>query len=116
MLGKTTNAYGNITVSIKAIELVASNYALECYGVVNLVPKNMLESIRELLFKSMSTRGVKVIAHKNRINIDVYAVLKYGVSISAVAKSLRDSIKYNVEDFTGMIVDSVNVHVKGIRI
>ena len=33
-----------------------------------------------------------------------------------VAKNLKDTIKFNVEDFTGMIVDCVNVHVKGIRV
>ena len=46
----------------------------------------------------------------------MYCILKYGVSISAVAESLKKSVKYSVENFTGMIVDSVNVHVVGVRV
>ena len=42
--------------------------------------------------------------------------MKYGVSISAVSESLKKSVKYSVENFTGMIVDSVNVHVVGVRV
>ena len=39
-----------------------------------------------------------------------------GVSIGAVAESLREAIKYKVEGFTGMIVDTVNVNVIGVKL
>ena len=52
----------------------------------------------------------------NRIFIDVYVLIKYGVSIEAVAESLKEAIKYKVEKFTGMIVDTVNVNVMGLKI
>ena len=29
---------------------------------------------------------------------------------------MKKSIKYKVENFTGMIVDTVNVHVVGVRV
>ena len=78
---------------------------------------SIFESARELLNKSYKyARGVKIRANQNRIVIDLYVIFKYGVSINAVARSLKDTVKYNVEDFTGMIVDSVNVHVVGIHV
>ena len=52
----------------------------------------------------------------NRIYVDVYVIMKYGVSINAVAESLKEAIKYKVEVFTGMIVDTVNVNVLGIKL
>ncbi len=116
MQGKTQNAYGKIFVSAKAIAKVANHYSLDCYGVVNLVPSNLTQSIKGLFSKNDFTRGIKVKTENNRITIDVFVILKFGLSISAVAKNLKDTIKYNVEDFTGMIVDCVNVHVKGIRV
>ena len=116
MPGRTQNADGKIIVSAKAIAKVANHYSLECYGVVNLVPKDAFQSIKNLFFKNDFTKGIKVRAENNRINIDVFVILKFGLSISAVAKNLKDTIKFNVEDFTGMIVDCVNVHVKGIRV
>ena len=117
MASKTTNAYGNITINNKAVALVAGHCALECYGVVDLVPRNLWENIKELFVKSYNiAKGVKVTAVENRITVDIFVILKYGVSIYAVAKSLKDAIKYNVEDFTGMIVNTVNVHVVGIHV
>ena len=47
---------------------------------------------------------------------DVYVVIKYGVSINAVAESLKEGIKYKVEKFTGMIVDTVNVNIIGVKL
>ncbi len=117
MGSNTTNAYGNITINDKSIALVAGHCALECYGVVDLVPRNLWENIKELFIKTYNyARGVKITAVDNRITVDIFLILKYGVSVGAVAKSLKDSVKYNVEDFTGMIVDNVNVHVVGIHI
>ena len=43
-------------------------------------------------------------------------MMKYGVSINAVDESLKEEIKYKVEKFTGMIVDTVNVNVIGVKL
>ena len=51
-----------------------------------------------------------------QIYIDVYVIIKFGVSINAVAESLKESVKYRVEKFTGMIVDTVNVNVIGVKL
>ncbi len=39
-----------------------------------------------------------------------------GVSINAVAMSAKDTIKYNVEKFTGLKVDKINISVQGVRV
>ena len=117
MGSKTSNAFGDITISNRAIALVVFDCALDCYGVIDLVARDTFDAVKEVFIKSRkSTRGVKIKAFQNRINVDVYVILKYGVSTSAVTKSLRDAIKYNVEGFTGMIVNSVNVHIVGVRV
>ncbi len=110
----TNNYYGNISISDNAIRTVAGFVALDCYGVVDLVAKNFRESARELFHKERYAKGVTISHIDNRIFIDIHCILKYGVSISAVAESLKKSVKYSVENFTGMIVDTVNVHVVGV--
>ncbi len=112
----TNNYYGNISISDRAIRTVAGFVALDCYGVVDLVPKNLKDSASSLFKKETYARGVSVNHVDNRIFIDIHCILKYGVSISAVAESLKKSVKYSVENFTGMIVDTVNVHVVGVRV
>ena len=112
----TNNYYGNISISDNAIRTVAGFVALDCYGVVDLVSKNLKDSARELMRKEKYSKGVSISHIDNRIFIDIYCILKYGVSVSAVAESLKKSVKYSVENFTGMIVDTVNVHVVGVRV
>ncbi len=115
-LVETNNFYGKITISDEAIASVAGFATLDSYGVVDLVSRNLKDGIRELLIKQPYSRGIKISNVENRISIDIYCILKYGISVSAVAESLKKTIKYSVEDFTGMIVDAVNIHVVGVRV
>ena len=110
----TSNVFGKISISDQAIAKVAKNAALECYGIVDTVSRRLGDSISELLKKS-DGRGIKVATSVDRIFIDVDVIIKYGVSINAVAESLKEGVKYKVERFTGMIVDTVNVNIMGVK-
>ena len=112
----TINSYGKISVTGESIALVVGHTALECYGVVDLVGRKFGDSFKELVSKQRKSRGIKILTIGDRIHIDLDIILKYGVSISAVAESVRRSVKYNVEQFTGMIVDSININVVGVRV
>lgn len=112
----TSNAYGKISISDLAIAKVASQAAMESYGIVDTVARRFTETLAELLGKDSGGKGVRVTTQGNRIFIDVYVLIKYGVSIEAVAESLKEAIKYKVEKFTGMIVDTVNVNVMGLKL
>ena len=113
---KTSNAYGNISISDEAIAKVVSHAALDCYGIVELVSRRFTDSLFELFGKNKGAKGVKVVTQGDRIFIDVYVIIKFGVSISAVAESLKETIKYNVEKTTGMIVGTVNVNITGVKL
>ena len=112
----TNNAYGKISISDLSIAKVASHTALESYGIVEMVSRRLTDNLAALFKKDVGGKGVKVTTSGNRIYIDLYVVIKYGVSINAVAESLKEAIKYKVEGFTGMIVDTVNVTVVGVKL
>ena len=112
----TSNAYGKISISDLAITKVASHTAMESYGIVEMVSRRFTDSLAELLKKDTGGKGVKITTSGNRIYIDIYVVMKYGVSIVAVAESLKEAVKYKVERFTGMIVETVNVNVIGVKL
>lgn len=112
----TSNVYGKISISDSAIAKVAKNATLECYGIVDTVSRKLSDSLSELFKKQPDGRGVKVVTSGDRIFIDVNVIIKYGLSITAVAESLKESIKYKVERFTGMIVDTVNVNIIGVKL
>jgi uncharacterized alkaline shock family protein YloU len=113
---KTSNAYGKISISDEAIAKVTAYASLECYGIVELVSRRFADSLSQFFKKDKVAKGVKVTTQGDRIFIDVYVVIKFGVSISAVADSLKDAIKYKVENFTGMVVDTVNVNITGVKL
>ncbi len=48
--------------------------------------------------------------------IDFHVIVAYGVSISAVSDNLIETVKYKVEEFTGMEVDKINIFVEGVRV
>ena len=112
----TNNAYGKISISDLALAKVASHTAMECYGIVEMVSRRFTDSLALLMKKDNGGRGVKVTTSGNKIFIDIYVIIKYGVSINAVAESLKEAIKYKVEAFTGMIVSTINVNVIGVKL
>ena len=112
----TSNAYGRITITEEAIAQIAGCSALECYGVVELVSRGLAATVTGIFKKAKVSRGVRVFASGDRIYIDINIILKYGVNIEAVAQSLKKSVKYDVEKFSGMVVDTINVNVLGIKI
>lgn len=112
----TKNSYGKISISDLAIAKVASHTAMEAYGIVEMVSRRFAGSLTLFKKKGDDGKGIKVTTAGNRIYVDVYVIMKYGVSISAVADSLKEAIKYKVEVFTGMIVDTINVNVMGVKL
>lgn len=111
----TFNSFGKITISKRAIAKVASVSALECAGVVGLVPQRTFFKGNS---SSVSHNGVVVsILENDCMNISVYVVMRHsGVSAQAVSDSIRQSVKYNVERFAGMVVREVFVHIVDVKL
>ncbi len=111
----TFNSFGKINVSKRAISKVAAVSVLECVGVVGLVSARSFFKGNTL---TTAHKGIVVTSLSNdKMKIDAYVIMRHcGVSASAVSESIRQSIKYSVERFTGMIVEKVIVHIVDVRI
>jgi uncharacterized alkaline shock family protein YloU len=63
------------------------------------------------------TKGINVAVNgKGKLVIDFHVIVSYGVNIMAVADNLVSSVKYRVEDFTGLEVEKINVFVEGVKV
>ena len=113
---KTNNIYGKIIISDETIEKFVSHVSMDCYGIVDLVPRNFIDSVFSFFKLGSTVKGVKVRSNGDRVDIEVSIVVKYGVSIKAVAEALKESLKYKVERFTGMLVDTINVKIMGVKL
>jgi uncharacterized alkaline shock family protein YloU len=90
---------------------------MECYGIVGMANKNATDGIVSLLKLDNLKRGVRVRTDETEnVSVELYIVVKYGVSISAVAANIIDTVKYSLENMTGLNVQNVDVVVQGIKI
>jgi uncharacterized alkaline shock family protein YloU len=113
---RTNNIYGKIVISDQTIERFIGVVAMDCYGIVEFTPKSVFDSVISFFLRfGSSVKGVRVHSDGDRIFIDLSVIVKYGVSIKAVVEALKESVKYRVERFTGMIVDTINVNVVGVK-
>lgn len=107
-------ALGSIDISSTAVSTIASRAINQCYGVVGMANKNLVNGIANLLSRE-SKRGIDVRVEDDQVEIDVYVVVEYGVRIRAVAESIQNTVKFHVEKALGMPVEAVNVYVQGLR-
>lgn len=115
---KTNNIYGRILISDVTIERFVSRIAMDCYGIVELVPKSLFDRVIGFFKygRRFKIKGVTVHSSSDRMTIDIAVVVKYSVPIKAVVEALKESVKYKTERFTGMIVDVINVNVTGVKL
>ena len=74
------------------------------------------DGIVKVLKNDSVHKGVSVRMKDGHITIDFHIIVAYGVSIQAVIDNLVSNVSYQVENFTVMTVDEINVFVEGVRV
>ena len=117
MRGSMSTDLGIITVHPEVIAKYAGSVAVECFGIVGMAAVNVKDGLVRLLKKESLTHGIQVeISEDNVITLDFHVIVAYGVNILSVSDNLMNNVKYKVEEFTGMKVDSINIFVEGVRV
>ncbi len=108
--------YGEVVLSEEVIANIAGLSAMECYGLVGMASRRLRDGINEILRKEDLSKGVEIKVFEDRLVIELYIVVSYGLKISEVAYNIMEKVKYTVEHMTGLEVHEVNVNVKGVRV
>ena len=116
MKGRMNTGLGEVTINTDVIATYAGSVAVECFGIVGMAAVNMKDGLVKLLRKDSLKHGINVSLNDNKISIDFHVIVAYGVSIRAVSDNLIDNVKYKVEAFTGIEVESINIMVEGVRV
>lgn len=114
-MGKDSTPLGRLHISPGAVATIAYHATLESYGVVGLAPRSLAEGLAHTITREPS-RGVTVHYNGDDIDIDVFVVIEYGTRILSVAQSVANTVRFHVEKALGLKVNSVNVHVAGLRV
>lgn len=106
---------GTIDISPSTIATIATRSVHQCYGVVGMSSKNLVDGIAQVLTRD-AHRGIDVRFEEDAVIIDVYVIVEYGTRILTVAQSIQNTVKFHVEKALGMPVKAVNVFVQGLRV
>ena len=110
------NENGKISIDTEVIAEFAGHAALDCFGIVGMASLSMKDGLAKLLKGSNVSKGVSVKCDENGLVIRFHIIVAYGVNINTVVDNLINTVKYQVEDYTTMKVDAINVYVEGVRV
>jgi uncharacterized alkaline shock family protein YloU len=94
----------------------AAEAALSAPGVASLDSSGII-TLKESMGVEHEGKGVQVYFHDDNeglVTITVYPVVYYGNIMPEVAWKIQELVKADVERYTGLMVEQVNVHIKGI--
>ncbi len=107
---------GLVIIKKDVIAKLAGSAALDCYGIVGMSAKSVKDGIAYVLKKESLTKGVKVeTLEDNTISITLHIIVEYSTNIPAIGDSIINTVKYEVEEYSGLTVSDVHICVEGIR-
>ena len=117
MKGQMDTQLGKVIIDNDVIATYAGAVAVECFGIVGMAAVNMKDGLVKLLKRDYLSHGINVtVDEDNKITFDFYVIVSYGVSINTVAENLTETVRYRVEEFTGMEIAKINIYVEGVRV
>ena len=110
------NSLGKIDISEEVIATIAGAAAVECYGLVGMASRKITDGFVDLLGRENLAKGVVVSLQDDKLVIDLYIIVGYGVRISEVAANVMERVRYTTQNLTGLTVHQVNVNVQDVRV
>lgn len=108
--------YGKVVIENNVVAKIAGLTAVECFGIVGMAAMNKRDGLVKLLTRNSLAKGIQIETDEEELVINFHIIIAYGVSISAVAENLMQSVKYQVENITGFKVKKINIFVEGVRV
>lgn len=110
--------FGGITISSQAIETIANDAALNCYGVVALTHKQKPTNTLDQLLKRDPKESIGAVAKKTSDGwvIDIYVVVAFGLKITEIISGIQEQIKYVLEKKFDIKFRAINVFIEGVKV
>lgn len=107
---------GGLSISNEVIADLAGYAALESYGVVGMAAPTLQDGIAKILPRQRLRRGIIVESTDNGVKVDLFVIIEYGTNLNTVSSNLKERVSYALNDFARVPIDSIEVHVQGVRI
>ncbi len=116
MDGNLETSFGEVFIDRDVIAQYAGSAAIENFGVVGMSAVSMKDGLAKLLRRESLSHGVNVEIVDNKLRIDLHIIVSYGANVATVCQNLCETVKYRVEEFSGLPVEKINVFVDGVRV
>lgn len=107
---------GSVAINSDVIAQYAGAVAMECFGIVGMAGLNVKDGLVKLLKLEDIKRGIIVSVKNNKLDIDFHIIVAYGVNVQSVSENLISTVKYKVEEFSGIEVSKINIYVEGVKV
>ena len=112
----TTDNQKQPKISDSIIAICAVNATRRTDGVAEMAG-GFTDMLNEsFLGREIAAKGVKVSENDGEIELDIHIIAKYGCQIPAVAWEIQENVKKEIQFMTGKDVQSVNIHVQGVKL
>ena len=113
---KLQTELGEIRISSEVFTTVTGSAATNCYGVKGMAVRSTTDGLVHLLKRESMAKGVKVYYNEDgTVSIELHIIVKNGVNLMAVCRSIMSEVRYVVSKTTGVEVASVDVCVDSMR-
>ncbi|MFS0780991.1 Asp23/Gls24 family envelope stress response protein [Bacillus sp. 1P06AnD] len=112
-MAQTSNSLGKVEIAPEVIEVIAGIAASEVDGIAQM-RGNFATGVVEKLGKKNHGKGVKVELSEDGVKVEIYCMVKFGVSIPKVAQEVQDNIRQALLNMTAIEAEEVNIHVVGV--
>lgn len=110
----TIETTSSIKISEDAIAAIAALAATDIEGVASMAGNLTNELIAKLGIQNTS-KGVKISLGDQCVEIELSLNVEYGCCIPEVCSKVREKVKSQVENMTGLSVTDVSIHIAGVN-
>ena len=99
---KIKNDIGTIYITEDVMLKVVGYAALECYGIVAMSSKRAKDGLVQWLGRENLSKGVQLRLVDDMLDVDLFIIVEYGISIAEVCKTIVETVRYKLESMTGV--------------
>jgi len=112
----TTKIPGKVQIANEVLADMAGFTALECYGIVGMASPTMRDGVAQLLSRDKLRKGVQITNNEQGVRVDLFVIIEHGTNLTEVSHNLSNRVTYVLTTIADVKVDSVDVHVQGIKV
>lgn len=104
---------GRVVVNDEVVAFIATIEMVKVDGVITLSGRSSYSDYDGAKSKDVE-KGVSVKISENRCSVAVEINISYGVNVYDTARKLQRAIRNAIENYTGLVVERVDVTIRGM--